>query len=398
MSTSAGGPSAASPRVVYLHIGAPKTGTTYLQAMLHAHRAQLRRDGCLYPRTRLPAHHDEARDLRNVRPGGYLHPRVPGSWKRLVSAVHAWEDPGVVVISSELLTFATAPQARRAVESLQPAEVHLVLTLRDLVRQVPAVWQEMVKNRSDMTYAEFLRRLDQEDPGAERRLLGGQDPERILARWGATIPPERVHVVTVPPRGADPGLLWARFAQVLGIDPDRYPAVETTANTSLGVAETEVVRRLNEHLQGSPWPFFAKHVKNGIAQGVLTGRSGTRLVLPESALPMVEQRSKDAVTWLSGQGLDVVGDLDDLLARSDHQGVGPMPQADPAELAESFAIAAEYLVAEFAESTRRPAPVASEGGGRKIGLRERLVSLSERHSSVDVLRRAYRKGRDRLAR
>ena len=53
----------AADRVVYLHVGAPKTGTTYLQAMLHAHRDQLRTDGCLYPASRLWAHHDEARFL-----------------------------------------------------------------------------------------------------------------------------------------------------------------------------------------------------------------------------------------------------------------------------------------------------------------------------------------------
>lgn len=35
--------------VIYLHIGAPKTGTTYLQNVLWRNRERLRTDGLLYP-------------------------------------------------------------------------------------------------------------------------------------------------------------------------------------------------------------------------------------------------------------------------------------------------------------------------------------------------------------
>lgn len=394
-------PASAEGRVVYLHVGAPKTGTTFLQAMLHEHRDQLRQEGCFYPRTRLSAHHDEARDLRNARPGGFLHPQVPGSWDRLVRKVHHWQGRGVAVISSELLAFATAHQAQRALESLQPAEVHLVLTLRDLVRQVPAVWQETVKNRSPMTYEDFLRRIAEgAHEAGPRRIWDGQDPERIIARWGRGLPPERIHLVTVPPSGSEPGLLWQRFADVLGVDPAAYPAVDMGANTSLGVAETEVVRRLNDQLQDCPWPFYSQHVKNGIAQGVLAGRSGSRLVLPDWVLPVVEARSKQIVDTMAERGYDVVGSLDDLLPPADGKGVGPMPVADHEELADAWAIAGEYLVREFAEASRTPARgvQTSARSSRKELVRRRLVRMSERSRAVGRLRRGYVGARDRLRR
>lgn len=387
-------------RRVYLHVGAPKTGTTFLQAMMAAHRERLLEDGCFYPIATTKAHHHEARDLRNVRPGGYVHPSIPGSWDRLVRRVQEWQGEGVVVVSSELMVFAKPHHVERAVNSLQPAEVHLVVTVRDLVRQIPAVWQETVKNRSTMPYEEFLRRLveDEEGPGP-RGVWNGQDPVRILDRWARPLPAERVHLVTVPPPGSDRRLLWNRFAEVLGVDPERYPSVDTGANTSLGVAETEVVRRINAQVQRAPWPFYSKHVKSGIAQGVLAGRSDSaRLVLPEPLLPLVERRTKHTIDVLAGQGYDVVGNLDDLLPPADGTGVGAVPQPDVERLAEAAAVAADYLARALARSwqQRSPGRPAERQGRRGGGVRARLVRLSDRYRGVDALRRGYRSARRRL--
>jgi hypothetical protein len=391
-----------SERVVYVHLGSPKTGTTFLQAMLHQHRRRLREDGVFYPPTlRGGAHHGPAHDVRAVQWHGYRPSGVQGSWDRLVRTIHDWQEPGVVVVSSELFAFATREQAERAVASLRPAEVHLVLTARDLVRQVPAVWQERVKNRSPLTYEEFVQQLVDEEVPWQRGPWCGQEPATILERWGGSVPPERVHLVTVPPKGADPTVLWTRFASLLGVDPDSYPPVKTGANTSLGVAETEAVRRLNVQLQEVPWPFYGRHVKNGIAQGVLAGRSdGDRLVLPEWVLPWVEQRSKQIIDSVSGRGYDIVGDLDDLLPPADGAGVGPVPQPDPERLAWASGVAADYLARRFARAWRRwnqpepePAPAAHAGP-----VRARLGRLADRHRAVHVLRRGYRATRRRVRR
>ena len=51
-----------APSTIYLHIGAPKTGTTYLQDMLWANKDVLERAGVLvpghYPYARVPAVRD----------------------------------------------------------------------------------------------------------------------------------------------------------------------------------------------------------------------------------------------------------------------------------------------------------------------------------------------------
>ena len=75
-----------------------------------------------------------------------------------------------------------------------------------------------------------------------------QEVPDILDRWGGTLPPERVHLVTVPAPGADRGLLWQRFASVLGLDTGELAPDTSRVNASLGVPETALVRRINEQV------------------------------------------------------------------------------------------------------------------------------------------------------
>ena len=53
----------------------------------------------------------------------------------------------------------TARQADRAVRSLFPAEVHVVLTVRDFATLLPAEWQEKVKCRGTARWEEWLDRV-----------------------------------------------------------------------------------------------------------------------------------------------------------------------------------------------------------------------------------------------
>ncbi len=61
--------------------------------------------------------------------------------------------PGRALVSHETLARTTKPVARKAVASLGD-DVRVLITCRDLGRQVPAVWQENVKNRSTESYAD----------------------------------------------------------------------------------------------------------------------------------------------------------------------------------------------------------------------------------------------------
>jgi hypothetical protein len=197
---------------VILHVGSPKTGTSFLQEMLFSERERLREQGILYPGERFDAHFLAALDLMQLRWGG-LEAQAVGAWDELAAETHKW--PGTVIISHEILARATPDQVAHALESLG-GEVHIVVSARDLARQLPAEWQENIKHRRTTTYAEFLEGV--RDPERSSNLgqwfWGVQETPDVLARWGATLTPDHVHLITVPPPGAAPELLWLRFAEV----------------------------------------------------------------------------------------------------------------------------------------------------------------------------------------
>ncbi|GAA2426739.1 hypothetical protein GCM10010191_44090 [Actinomadura vinacea] len=303
---------------VYVHVGAPKSGTTFLQNVMWHNREALAAQGLLYPGgDDVSAHVWAAFDLRGAFFDGHRDPVTRNAWARLVDEVRAWDGPAAV-ISQELLASARPRHVERALADLDFAEVHLVYTARDLARQIPAHWQEDVKNRSAMTFGEFVAGL--RDPESARspwvrEFWRMQDAAGVLERWAGDVPPERVHVVTLPPPGASDGLLLERFCAVLGVDAAALDTSQVFGNPSLGVAETELIRRINLATRDSvEWPVHDVYVKHDLAQSVLTRRAGAvRIRLPEAYRPWVLERSRELVEALSAAGYRVAGDLDDLL-------------------------------------------------------------------------------------
>src|SRR3990170_6288332 len=188
---------------VFLHVGAPKTGTTFLQNVLWANRGALARQGVLYPGEVPGAHFHAAQDLRGRYFRGHKHPLVAGAWERLARAARNWSGAAVLV-SHEILAACDPEEASRAVESLRPHEVHVVYSARDLARQIPAMWQESVKNGRVVPYDRYLQTLQSDNPHRVGRIFWRtQDALDVLDRWGTAVPADRVHVLTVPPRGAE---------------------------------------------------------------------------------------------------------------------------------------------------------------------------------------------------
>ena len=147
---------AAQPRKVIVHVGAPKTGTSFLQDLLFTHREVLAEQGILYPADRFDAHFLAALDLMELQWGG-LEKQAVGAWDRLAEQVRGWT--GTVVVSHEILATASPAQVSRAFESFGDCEVHVLASARDLVRQIPAEWQENVKHRRVVGYRDFLDKI-----------------------------------------------------------------------------------------------------------------------------------------------------------------------------------------------------------------------------------------------
>jgi hypothetical protein len=403
-----------------VHVGAPKTGTSYVQDLLFTEREALAAEGILYPGDRFDAHFLAALDLLELSWGG-LERQAVGAWDRLAEQVRAW--PGTAIISHEILATATARQARRALESLADpddpggCEIHLVLTARDLVRQIPAEWQENVKHRRVISFGDFLDTVT--DPAREGALAswfwGVQEVPDILRRWGSTLPAEHVHLVTVPPPGAPRDLLWQRFAQVLGLDTDRYRPSGARANPSLGVPETALIRALNTRLNNGVLANedYRHFVRELLAHRTLSQRRGSaRLTLPPRVREWAEQLSETWVEELAGHGYDVVGGLDELrpVASAELQ-AAPYADPDAPDQSEVADAALEATTTLLLESTRLQHEVhhlrdelervhqeLEASRGLWFRAKRRLVLAADDHRLVAAGLRAYRRLRARSSR
>lgn len=354
---------------VYLHVGPPKTGTTYLQDVLWRNRSLSRSRDLDLAGARPVDHFYAALDLREIHFGGHANPDVPGAWDRLAARAVA-SDLGKVVISHEVLAGATSAQIRRAVQSLAPARVHVVYGARDLARQLPAVWQESLKNRRTRPYDEFLTSaLRQPRSGREPRgFWRAQDPVSTLARWSSAVAPERISVVTLPTEGAKPETLWQRFAAALSLDPDGYNLGVARPNSSLPLEDAEVLRRLNAMLSDElSWPAYEHAVKRRFNARANSRPSGTPLVVPERYRSVVTERARHIRDSLESAGYPVIGDLDDLLPGPAAFGEVLSPAPDKVTDA-----AVEVLASVLTESA------ADKAGHRRAQARNRAKALRNR--------------------
>jgi hypothetical protein len=298
---------------VFLHIGLPKTATTYLQTALWGAREQMRAEGVLLPGRERRDHLWASRLVRDEARAERMPQHQRTAWDRLRAEIAEW--PGTAVVTHEFFAAASAEQARTMVEQLAPAEVHVVVTAREPLGLFTASWQESLKNRETVPLADYAREVS-ESPGAiwNWRTL---DLRLVLERWaphGGLLPPERVHVLPLPGKDAPKDLIWHRYAGLLGLDSHAYDLSGNFPNESMGVVEAETLRRVNEHL-GS----FTEAIDRGVyirtflADQRLVPRGGERYWPAEDQVEECRERGRATVEHVRARGFDVIGEVDDLL-------------------------------------------------------------------------------------
>lgn len=356
-------------RRVFVHIGTPKSGTTYLQSLWWHNRDALAARGLLLPGGSADVQFHASAVVRdNAGVLATMTREQLGAWDRLVEEVGAWH--GDALVTQEQLVETSQADAARALDRLAAVagEVHVVLTARDLVRQVPSAWQQRVKHGSPTTLRKFYKRVAKDDPTFN--FWHHQDVPRILDRWADGLPPEHVHVVPLPRPGADPALLWRRTCELLGTDDAGLSLDAPVANETLDPAEIAFLRGVNAHFRDAHLDVATSRRVKGFMEPRLGGRPPTRIALAPDMHAWLVERGIRMVEELAGAPWHVVGDLDDLRPDPDPgDGVDPdaVPVADVLAVAQDF-LAAELLArAEAASPTTdqavvEPRPEPAEGG------------------------------------
>lgn len=306
---------------VVLHIGAAKTGTTFLQAVLFQNKRGLAAQGVLVPGA---SRRDHGRAATGIRKGSSS--KKYADWARLVKLAHQW--PGTVVISNEWLSMAPGEHVHEALKLLGDTETHIVFTTRDFIDQIPSAWQETLKLGVSSTLEGFIESLEATDHGSEvlpdvaamrlRWKWSVLDPAEVLPRWAMNLPAEQVHVVTVPSKSAGVGWLWQRFAAVLGIDPDSCSTDVPHVRQSMGVESARLLQEVGPILRTAvggdegfgqeafPW------ILNYFSHELLVPRGGHPIAMSPSAFMSIREHSQWTIQRLESAGYQVVGDLADL--------------------------------------------------------------------------------------
>jgi hypothetical protein len=295
-----------------LHIGPHKTGSTAVQGAFHLARERLAGQGVIYPgRGRQPLWPILAVTGQPAL-RGEPSPEM-GYWDRLVSDIRAAGEQRVV-LSSEFFAEADDETVRRVIKDLGGPDVHVVVTLRSLIRILPSQWQQYLQNGYQFSYLEWLDGILSEPPqtptpGFWRR----HRHDALVTRWVNVVGAQNLTAVVVDE--SDHLMLLRTFESMLGLPDGFLVPEEGTANRSLTVAEAELVRRLNAEFSRRKWPDrnYARFMRYGAVEQMKIARHPAsdepRIATPSWALARATEISAEMAGNISALGVNIIGDI-----------------------------------------------------------------------------------------
>jgi len=182
-----------------------------------------------------------------------------------------------------------------------------------------------------------------------------------------------------------------RFAAVLGIESRGIDLSRARANSSLGLPEAELLRRMNEALPAEmPEWFYTRHIKRILAHDILGARPRrTRLAVPAARQAWARDQAESLVAGLRDAKFSVVGDLGELLPQpvSGDHAESPDQLADRLLLEAAVRAAAAFADRQYQAMYRATVPRRALGGPRQLARRLAWRALNG-PSARRALRRA----------
>lgn len=325
-----------------LHIGPQKTGSTALQAALHAARAALREHGVVYP-----GPHAKPREAAEMGLGfGRINSRGSlDSWHDLLRQVN---DPSarIVCVSLEAFGRATEEQAVRVVAELGGGRPHVLSVARRYDALLPSQYQQRVKSQLRLTYDEWLRVVLGPDAPDDQHWSNVWVPHDTVAlgeRWAGVAGAENVTLVVADE--ADRGQLVRVVEDLLGVPTGLLDATAGRANASLSVTRTELVRAVNDLFHERGWIGSEKHealrmaAVRALVHAPPAADEPRVPPMPAWAWEPLVERSERRIEGLRTLPVTVIGDLDRLRVVPPESGEVPQPASVPVDVA-ALALAA----------------------------------------------------------
>ena len=165
-------------------------------------------------------------------------------WEELVRSIHRATEPRLI-FSSEFLAHAHEDAIRRLVDDIDPARIHVAVTLRPLGKILASQWQQSVQAANTASFDAWLDSLFNRPAGSREAVLWHRHRhDRLIARWAGIVGPDKVTAVVVDDR--DHAHVLRMFEALLGLRVGTLELQQDLANRSLTLAEVEALRAFNE--------------------------------------------------------------------------------------------------------------------------------------------------------
>ncbi|EST38970.1 hypothetical protein N566_04625 [Streptomycetaceae bacterium MP113-05] len=362
-----------------LHIGPHKTGTTALQGAFHTARERLAAHGVLYPGTaRQPVSAALAKiGVEFPGPSGtpvrehldvFLQRERPRAerWEKLCAEVAAAEEKRVV-ISTEYFSNAGDEAAHDVVQELGGDRLHVVVTLRSLLKILPSQWQQYVRNGLHHSYEEWLDAMFRQAPYVDPTpsFWRRHRHDALVRRWARAAGPENVTVLVQDE--TDQEMQLRVFEELAGL-PDGFLAYDGRDNRSLTRAEVEMVLQLNKEAHDRGWSQdrYGKVIRAGalrrMRDSYRPGSDEPRVTTPEWAVAEAAALGEEMSAAIAGLGVRVIGDPATLAKRpSAPSAAAPDRPVLPSAVAAEAVLGGILAAGAQPDGQRKPTPAARQG-------------------------------------
>jgi len=247
-------------KIVYIHIGPHKTGTTTIQHGLALNEKSLRNKGVLTPKSGRPypnngGTHNLSWELRI--PNSRVYNPKHGTWKDLLSEIESDRRIKKVILTSEDFCLLDEGAIHSIRDYLSSYEVKMIIYLRRQDEAHQSLWVEFAKNRANLPIVgSFMEWLEEYDYG-----IRNYDYLGIISKWESVFSKENMILRIFDPGQFDPSL----FHDFLSLCDVKLNQVITPKHTNVspGVKTIEAIRLLKNnidfsHLSEPKWNMMVK--------------------------------------------------------------------------------------------------------------------------------------------